>query len=323
MLKIIEDIKNARERKYEKKILKEIEQNVNDDVEEKKIISLENCLNEFVSTLNYKEAIEYKQNRTSKRNIILGAIAGDIIGSRWEFSCVGSDYEFDLLSKRNYFTDDTVMTIATLETVLNDDDEYAKNYKKWGKKYITTGFGIRMYDWINSDSLQPYGSYGNGSAMRISPCILGERIEKVVSNAYYSSICTHDHYEGIKGAIVTAICIWIAWNYEKKCAIKMITEYMIHMYDEKYANNFKKSSNEMSHFGSACQKTIPLAVKYVVESKNYNEFCRKVIENGGDTDTICAIGGPIAAALFGFPYLEEDIYQYLDSDFISILKKIN
>lgn len=140
---------------------------------------------------------------------MLGAIIGDIVGSRWEFNPT-NDYNFELFSDKNGFTDDTICTIAIADAILHYSDDYGKYIHEWCRKYPSPmgGDGGRFAQWVHSDSPHPYGSYGNGSAMRVSPVAWAyHRKDTVLNAAKQTAECTHNHSEGIKGAQTVALAV--------------------------------------------------------------------------------------------------------------------
>lgn len=257
-----------------------------------------------------------KRKEISDRAVILAAIYGDIIGQPYEgitsltYISTKIDKE-DLIRSNNRYTDDTVMTIATAEAI-KKKCPFWKSYKWWGNAYPDKGYGSNFYDWLISDDVKkPFGSYGNGSAMRVSPCALvSNNVKKVIKCAYKSAIATHNHYEGIKGAVVTAVCMWLALYY----SAEDIDKYMREQYGPEYKNDFALDYKDMTSYSVICQYSVPLAVKLVLSSNSYNDFCYNACIIGGDTDTVCAIGGPIAAILYGFPY---------DTDTINVVKLLD
>ena len=265
------------------------------------------------------------------KSIICSSILGDMIGRPYEM-CFSQNLDclpfFKMIDENLKFTDDTVMTVATLDVLLNSKEtimekQFESSYIKWAKKYPAAGYGPAFNMWFNSPEPHPYGSFGNGSAMRISPCILMENFVDVITTAYYSAICTHNHEEGIKGAIVTAVCLYIAKTYDKSEAIKLITDYMKKQYPiSQYVNGFAKPLEEFSFTCScSCQLTVPIAIKTAVITNSFEEFCETIIKHGGDTDTLCAIGGPISACLNGFNYTNK-VLSVLPEEFIKILNSI-
>lgn len=260
---------------------------------------------------------------------IKGAIIGDIIGSQYEFKRP-KDFDYKtavLLSDKCRFTDDTVMTLAT-KYAIDQNLPFANVYQMFGNKYIETGYGSRFRQWLINREKEPYGSYGNGSAMRVS--YIGEKFDSnsdVLSYAKKSAICTHNHPEGIKGAKVTASCIWMAKHGYTK---EDILEYACLLYPmDKYAFSCEIALDDLRdiyHWDVTCQGSVPAAIRCVYEANSYTEFIRNVFSLNCDTDTLCAIGGGIAEELFDNSSDEilsrsDDILStYLDDLLLKILK---
>ncbi|MBQ6783681.1 MAG: ADP-ribosylglycohydrolase family protein [Acholeplasmatales bacterium] len=230
---------------------------------------------------------------------MLGAIIGDIVGSIYEFNNIRT-MKFPLFTDKNFFTDDTVMTLAVAEILqngyVNDNDKVIDTLKKWGRAYPDSGYGGRFYQWLFGPSRNAYGSFGNGSAMRVSACgWYGNSEEEVKDLATKVTIVTHNHPEGLKGAIVVAICIYYARIGKSKAFIK---DYIEKFYDvdfsyEELRKNYK--------FSATCQDSVPEALYCFLISDSFEETIRTTISIGGDCDTTSAIAGAIAEAFFGIP----------------------
>ena len=231
--------------------------------------------------------------------IMLGAIIGDIVGSIYEFNNIRT-MKFPLFTDKNFFTDDTIMTLAVAEILqngyVNDNDKVIDTLKKWGRAYPDSGYGGRFYQWLFGPSRNAYGSFGNGSAMRVSACgWYGNSEEEVKDLATRVTIVTHNHPEGLKGAIVVAICIYYARIGKSKAFIK---DYIEKFYDvdfsyEELRKNYK--------FSATCQDSVPEALYCFLISDSFEETIRTTISIGGDCDTTSAIAGAIAEAFFGIP----------------------
>lgn len=233
-----------------------------------------------------------------------GAILGDIAGSRFEFSRPqGFNWKtVELFGGMSTYTDDTVLTIATKYAVLNAVP-YAKAYGMFGRKYNGVGYGSMFKNWLDAHSEKGYGSYGNGSAMRVS--FIGQyfdSLEQVEAEAEKSSRCTHDHPEGIKAARATAAAVFLARTGASK---KEIARYL----HETYGYMVKKPLSLYRPFGKfdvTAQGSMPLAIRCFLESENWESCIRNVFSVKCDTDTISCIAGGIADAFYGGTGLQEE-----------------
>ena len=238
---------------------------------------------------------------------MLGAIIGDITGSRFEFDRGDKSREFELFTRDCFFTDDTVMTVAVAEALLDAgkdaDEKTVKNFliksmKKWGKKYPDAGYGARFIGWVLDDDPEPYGSYGNGSGMRVSPAgWLYDTIDRTREVARWTAEVTHNHPEGIKGAESTASAIFLARKGQSK-------EYIKAYLTSEFGYDLSRSLDEIRpgyHHVEDCMRTIPEAFECFLEAESFEETLRNVMYIGGDTDTLGAIAGAIAEAFWGIP----------------------
>lgn len=258
-----------------------------------------------------------------KRISILGAIAGDIIGSKFEFIRPRmKEYDFDMFDNQHMtFTDDTVCTIAIADWILHDKKLLVENLVKlmqqWCRKYTGRGYGGRFYGWIYEDNPQPYNSWGNGSAMRVSPCGFAfDSLEKTLQVAKISAEFSHNHIKGIKGAQATAAAIFLARTGKTKQEIK---DYIT----DNFAYDLNHTCEELKptyRFHSSCQKTVPESIIAFFDSKNYEDAIRLTISLGGDTDTMGAITGPIAAAFY--KEMPDNIYDFALSKLPEDMKEI-
>lgn len=234
-----------------------------------------------------------------------GAILGDIIGSPFEFDRGDKTKEFDLFTKGCDFTDDSVMTIAVGEallavgpeaTVQEIEEAVVTNMQDWGKRYPYAGYGGRFRYWLRERNPKPYGSYGNGSAMRVSAAgWLYDSLERTREVARATANVTHNHPEGIKGAEATASAIYMARNESSKEEIKEYIEREFHY-------NLDRTLDEIRpgyHMDETCQRTVPAAIIAFLESKDFEDAIRNAVSLGGDTDTLGAITGSIAEAFYG------------------------
>jgi ADP-ribosylglycohydrolase len=223
---------------------------------------------------------------------MVGGILGDIIGSRFEFSRP-QNFNFNtvkLFESDCFFTDDTVMLIATKYTVLHNCS-YSKVYQKFGRLYKNVGYGAMFKSWLISDYPVPYKSYGNGSAMRVG--FIGEyynTLDDVLHQAEESAKCTHNHPEGIRGAKAVAACVYLAKNGASK---KEISSFISNKFDYKL-NRSLNTIRIFSKFDLSCRVSVPLAIRCFLESDDFESCMRNVLSIRCDTDTIASISGIIA-----------------------------
>tara|TARA_R110000751_G_scaffold78229_1_gene157763 strand:- start:624 stop:1394 length:771 start_codon:yes stop_codon:yes gene_type:complete len=254
---------------------------------------------------------------------MLGAIIGDIVGSIYEFDNHKSK-DFEFFGEKCSFTDDTVHTIAVADWMLNRDKGgpgLADRLVHWSKKYPHKSYGGMFQDWLSGREYEgkykPYGSYGNGSAMRVSPVVTlnGDHIE----DAKKSAEVTHSHPEGIKGAQAVALAIYSAKRGSPPALIKReITD--------KYGYDLEESVDsirEWYDFDETCQGTVPQAIICALNATSFEDAIRNAISIGGDSDTVAAITGSIAEPIFWIP---EDIrgkaMSYLSEDIMGIVDQV-
>ena len=261
---------------------------------------------------------------------MLGAITGDIIGSRFEFDRGNKSKDFELFTPECDYTDDTVMTIAVAEALLNsgkDADEKTikrnliKSMKKWGQKYPYAGYGQRFIGWVLSDDPKPYGSYGNGSGMRVSSVgWLYDTIERTREVARWTAEVTHNHPEGIKGAESVAAAIFMARNFASKEEIEKYIE-------DEFGYDLSRTLDDIRpgyEHVEDCMHTMPEAFECFLESESYENCVRNVMYIGGDTDTLAAISGAIAEAFWGMPVtLAIKAQEYLPDDIKAVLTRFD
>ena len=258
---------------------------------------------------------------------MLGAIIGDIVGSRFEWDDYKSK-EFDLFGNDHIkrppceYTDDTVMTVAVADALLPfdriDDDEAFKKVltermRAFGRQRPNCGFGGRFYHWIMSGDTLPYGSYGNGSAMRVSPVgWFAETLSDAERIAKLTAEVTHNHPEGIKGAQAIAGAIWLARHKTGKSDIQ---QYISQKY---YPDAFLLSLREMRttyEYDVTCRGTVPQALAAFMESTDFEDALRNAVSLGGDSDTLADITGAVAEAFYGVPTeIREKALTFLDED---------
>lgn len=246
---------------------------------------------------------------------IIGAILGDISGSQYEFNRTYEPQTCPMFTDRCCFTDDTVMTLA-IKYAVDNKIPYDEAMHKIGIKYPGCGYGARFYSWILNNENKPYNSWGNGSAMRVSYIAeYYDNLEDVVREAEKSAAVTHNHPEGIKGAVVTATCIWMARHGKTK---QEIHDYVAEQYPaDDYEYHIDVDMDwlvENYQHNESCQGSVATAMKCFVESSSYEDFLRRVYSLDCDADTLGAIGGAVAEEFYGttgFP-AEELIKKYLD-----------
>ncbi len=253
---------------------------------------------------------------------MLGAIIGDIVGSRWEFNPT-NDYNFDWLSEENDFTDDTICTVGVADALLHDKS-IGESIHDWCRHYPYPmgGYGGRFAQWVQSDNPQPYNSYGNGSAMRVSPVAHWyETIDEVLDAAAASALPSHNHDEGIKGAQTVALAIFLALQYDKEAP-----EHIDNILNEcvqfsNYDINIKKE-DVINCFDETCQGTVPVALWIIGISNSFEDAVRKAVSLGADADTLGAIVGSIAEAIWGIPEnIKIEIMNYLPYEMKEIIKE--
>ena len=235
------------------------------------------------------------EKSVNKRTLVLiGAICGDIIGSWYEF-CSTKRQDFELFTDQSRFTDDTVCSIAVADALMNGNDFVGK-LKYWCRKYPRAGYGGNFDWWFRQENPQPYNSWGNGSAMRVSAVgAFAGSVDDVLRRAKLSAEVSHNHPEGVKGAQATALGIYLALNGSSKNEIKQQIE-------ERFEYNLDRKYAEIQlhyRFDVSCQGSVPEAIIAFLESTDYESAIRMAVAYGGDADTQAAITGGIAAAYYG------------------------
>lgn len=251
---------------------------------------------------------------------MLGAIIGDIVGSVCEWHNIKTK-AFPFFREDCFFTDDTVMTVAVAEAIRNGGKpgDFIDAMKKWGRLYPDAGYGGRFGGWVLSADREPYNSWGNGSAMRVSPCAWAHDTLKAVEQAAEAcAAVTHNHPEGIKGAQATAAAIFLAREGKGKAEIKQYIS-------DRYGYDLNRTLDEIRpvyRFDESCQETVPEAIIAFLESDSFEDAIRNAISIGGDSDTLAAITGSIAEAAYGIPeeirvkavgFLDERMVKALNS----------
>ena len=255
---------------------------------------------------------------------MIGAIFGDIVGSVYEFDNVKTK-EFKLFTDKCKFTDDTVMTVAVADALMQFDkisdlEAFKKvlirTMHRYGKKYPRAGYGGHFRMWLRNKETAPYGSYGNGSAMRVSPVAwYATSLDEARSLAKASAEITHNHPEGVKGAVVTAGATYLARTGATMAEIK---EFVSGYYDMNFTLDEIRPSY---YFNETCQHTVPQAMQAFFESTSFEDTIRNGISIGGDSDTLCAICGAVAEAYYGMTEQEKAVaMSYLDEPMREVVR---
>jgi ADP-ribosylglycohydrolase len=225
---------------------------------------------------------------------MIGAIAGDIIGSVYEFHWIKTK-EFPLFDPGCRFTDDSVLTVAVAEAILSGRS-CLDTIREIGRRYPGSGYGGYFRNWLHSSDPRPYNSWGNGSAMRVSPVGFAfDKLEKVLEEARHSAEITHNHPEGIKGAQATALAVFLARTGQTKEQIRDEITSRFHYDLDRTLDQIRPSYA----FDESCQRTVPEAIIAFLESTSYEDAIRNAVSLGGDSDTLACITGGIAEAFYG------------------------
>ncbi len=256
-----------------------------------------------------------------------GAILGDMIGAPYEFDRGNKTKDFPLFGRYSQFTDDSVMTIAVAEALLDtrsrEDGKIlsalVRSLRKWGKRYPHAGYGVRFSRWLRSGDPEPYGSYGNGSAMRVSSAgWLFDTLEETRRTARLTARITHDHPEGIKGAEAVAAAIYLGRTGHSKDEIR---EYVVREFGYDLSRTCDQIRPDYHHVES-CQQTVPEAVTAFLEGTDFEDVIRTAVSLGGDCDTLTCIAGSIAEAFYGVPEaLKTECRSRLPEDMLSVLDR--
>ena len=251
---------------------------------------------------------------------MLGAILGDMVGSLFEFDHNNYKHkDFPLLSEKSHFTDDTVMTVAVARGLIAGQGDAQKTFAEvqnemqhWGKAYPDAGYGGMFGQWLYAEHPQPYGSFGNGSAMRVSAAgWLFDTLDKTLEMAKVTAEVTHNHPEGIKGAQVTAAAIFLARTGHSKPEIRQYVE-------QTFGYDLSRTCDEIRpgyRHVETCQQTVPEAIIAFLESNSFEDALRNAVSLGGDSDTLACITGGIAEAFYGMPQeLRDETLKRLPED---------
>ncbi len=227
---------------------------------------------------------------------MLGAIIGDIAGSIYEHNSHKSK-DFPFFGPGADFTDDTVCTIAVADALLHGKPPGDTLYE-WCTRYPKRGYGGMFAQWLRAWERRPYGSFGNGAAMRVSPAgLLGKTLDEALAMARAVTEVTHDHPEGLKGAAATVHAIFVARSGEPPERIRAVIQ-------SEYKYDLARTVDEIRpgyHFNPTCQESVPEALICAFEAKDFEDAIRNAISIGGDSDTVAAIAGGVAELLFGVP----------------------
>ena len=251
---------------------------------------------------------------------MLGAIIGDIVGSRFEFGPAPMA-GFELFTSDCDYTDDTICTIAIADAIMNHRD-YAESLVDWCRRYPTPmgSYGGMFSEWVFADEHKPYGSYGNGSAMRVSSVgWLFNDIDTVMEEAKRSAEVSHNHEEGIRGAVCTATLIyWLR-------TVRITKDEVEHSIKRKFGYDIPPLKDVMrigslGHFDGTCQETVPAAIRCFIDSESFEDAIRKAVLADGDTDTKADITGALAEAFYEIPEsLIEKAFGYLPNEMLDII----
>ncbi len=249
---------------------------------------------------------------------MLGAIAGDVIGSVYEARPIKTT-DFPLFGGRSTFTDDTVLTVAVAHAILTGSD-YASALRLFGRRYPAAGYGGAFYNWIFHDTAAPYDSWGNGSAMRVSPVGHAfDRVDDVLDQAKKSAEVTHSHPEGIKGAQAVALAVFLARTGEDKDAIRRDVAASFDYDLDRTLDGIR----DAYAFDVTCQGSVPESILAFLESTSFEDAVRKAISLGGDSDTMAAIAGAIAEAYYGEvpEKIRWRVLQSLPDDLLAVVEE--
>ena len=258
-----------------------------------------------------------------------GAILGDMIGAPYEFDRGDKSKEFPLFVEKSQFTDDTVMTIAVAEALMDSEGQtdgeirqtLVRSMQDWGHRYPHAGYGGRFDVWLRQKNPKAYGSFGNGSAMRVSSVgWLYDTLEETRQMARITAEVTHNHPEGIKGAESTAAAIFLARNGRSKSKIRDYITREFH-YD------LSRTCDEIRptyHHVESCQETVPEAITAFLEGEDFEDVIRTAVSLGGDCDTLTCIAGSMAEAFYGVPdNLKEECRRRLGDDMLEVLDRFD
>jgi len=274
----------------------------------------------------YLNSVLIKLRRIYRKVVItmIGAIIGDIVGSRFEWDNYRAK-DFDLFTNECMVTDDSIMTLAIGKALLNSKsdwsdlgDQAVRCMQEVGRPYPGCGYGGHFIEWMYSDQPEPYNSFGNGAAMRVSACgFVANGLEEAKQLSRMVTEVTHNHPEGIKGAEATVVAIYMARTCSTMDEIREVID------REYYPMTFTLDGiRDTYRFNETCQETVPQALMAFFESKDFEDAIRNAISIGGDSDTLAAIAGGVAEAYYGVPEeLKKRALTYLDNNLLSIFNE--
>ncbi len=225
---------------------------------------------------------------------MIGAIAGDIIGSVYESAPIKRK-DFDLFHPQCRFTDDTVLTLAIAKAILEKRD-YLDTVRETGRRYPHAGYGGTFIHWLLSEEPKPYNSWGNGSAMRVSPVGFAfDTVDDILREAANTAVISHNHPEGVKGAQATALSVFLARTTRDRVLIRKEVSTLFGYDLDRTVEEIRPSYT----FDISCQGTVPEAIIAFLDSTSYEDAVRNAVSLGGDSDTLACITGGIAEAYYG------------------------
>lgn len=251
---------------------------------------------------------------------MLGAIIGDIVGSVYEWDNVRRKDFGPLMTARSFYTDDTICTVAVADALLSGRHA-GEVLKEWGLRYWDNGgWGGMFSRWLQSPGIEPYNSYGNGAAMRVSPAgLLANSVEEVTTLSNRVTEVTHNHPEGMKGAEATALAIYLARQRVTPANIRAAIT-------ERFGYDLDRTPDDIRpsyRFNETCQETVPQALVCALTATSFEDAIRNAISIGGDSDTVAAIAGGVSEALFGIPDdLAAQGWSYLPQDMRVVMTEL-
>lgn len=248
---------------------------------------------------------------------MLGAIIGDMVGSPFEFANTKNPF-FPLFSKSSSFTDDSVCTVAVADAILRGEEDFSQSLRRWCGFYPNPmgGYGASFLAWLRDPAAGPYFSFGNGAAMRVSPCGFARTEEEAIRLALASASCTHNHPEGLIGAMVVSMMVHRIRTCSKTDAMAECEQIMCRFYGVKW----EACLPPRGFFDETCQGCVPLAFSLLRKSHDFEDAIRRAVLYGGDSDTLAAIVGALAEARFGIPSgLKEKALSRLPNDMLKVV----